>query len=47
MKPVKSMTTEELTAIWEDALHLPIDEDIPEVVAEVLAKLVDREAIEQ
>lgn len=42
---VKSMTTEELTQIWEAVLGLPIDEPIPEIVADVLAELVDREEI--
>lgn len=43
---VKSMTTEELTRIWEAALGLPIDEPIPQITADVLAELVDRENIE-
>ena len=43
---VKDMTTEELTQIWEDALYSPIDEPIPQIVADVLAELVDRENIE-
>lgn len=42
---VKNMTTEELTQIWEDALYSPIDEPIPQIVADVLVELVDREEI--
>ena len=43
---VKTMTTEELTQIWEEALYSPIDEPIPQIVADVLAELVEREDIE-
>jgi hypothetical protein len=43
---VKNMTDEELTQIWEEALHSPIGEPIPEIVAKVVAELEDREAIE-
>lgn len=43
---VKAMSDEELAAIWEAALRLPVDEPIPEIVADVLAELVDREDTE-
>ena len=43
---VQDMTTEELSQIWEEALYSPIDEPVPQIVADVLAELVDREDIE-
>lgn len=43
---VQDMTTEELSQIWEDALRSPIDDPVPQIVADVLAELVDREDIE-
>lgn len=43
---VKDMATEELAAIWEAALAAPVGDPIPEMVAEVLAELVDREELE-
>ena len=43
---VKAMSDEELAAIWEAAFRLPVDEPIPDIVADVLAELVDREDIE-
>lgn len=46
MVNVKDMTTEELEGIWVAALAAPVDDPIPEVVAEVLAELVDREELE-
>lgn len=42
---IKDMTTEELSQIWEEALYSPIDEPIPQIVADALAELVDREDI--
>ena len=43
---VEAMSDEELARIWEASLRLPVDEPIPEIVADVLAELVDREDIE-
>lgn len=40
---VKTMTDEELNAIWNEVLYTPIDEPIPELVVDVLRELAYRE----
>lgn len=46
MRNVKDMSFDELVAVWETALRAPIDEPVPEFVADVLAELVEREKLE-